>query len=162
MEAGCLLLRSQKPAACFCWDTVQSTPRPSKTISRMSVLISFNLPLGLRSVLPPSPQIPRKKRLYPTLSYPYLPHALSASLYVMIFFRRIVFTRSSNPQPGGPPLVGCPRLLIEYIRSYPPSCRPFRYPQPEDAPYRTDRATIDICLSAAVFTYCLIKNPIRE
>jgi len=111
MEAGCLLLRSQKPAACFCWDTVQSTPRPSKTISRMSVLISFNLPLGLRSVLPPSPQIPRKKRLYPTLSYPYLPHALSASLYVMIFFRRIVFTRSSNPQAGGPPLVGCPRLL---------------------------------------------------
>jgi hypothetical protein len=25
-----------------------------------------------------------------------------------------------NPQPGGPPTVGCPRLLIQYIRSYPP------------------------------------------
>jgi hypothetical protein len=25
-----------------------------------------------------------------------------------------------NPQGGGPPLVGCPRLLIQYIRSYPP------------------------------------------
>jgi hypothetical protein len=25
-----------------------------------------------------------------------------------------------NPQAGGPPLVGCPRLLIQYIRSYPP------------------------------------------
>jgi hypothetical protein len=25
-----------------------------------------------------------------------------------------------NPRAGGPPLVGCPRLLIEYIRSYPP------------------------------------------
>jgi hypothetical protein len=24
-----------------------------------------------------------------------------------------------NPQAGGPPLVGCPRLLIQYIRSYP-------------------------------------------
>jgi hypothetical protein len=25
-----------------------------------------------------------------------------------------------NPQAGEPPLVGCPRLLIQYIRSYPP------------------------------------------
>jgi hypothetical protein len=25
-----------------------------------------------------------------------------------------------NPQTGGPPPVGCPRLLIEYILSYPP------------------------------------------
>jgi hypothetical protein len=26
---------------------------------------------------------------------------------------------SPNPQASGPPLVGCPRLLIQYIRSYP-------------------------------------------
>jgi hypothetical protein len=26
---------------------------------------------------------------------------------------------SPNPQAGGPPLVGCPRLLTQYIRSYP-------------------------------------------
>jgi hypothetical protein len=26
----------------------------------------------------------------------------------------------TNPQAGGPPTVGCPRLLIQYIRSYPP------------------------------------------
>jgi hypothetical protein len=25
-----------------------------------------------------------------------------------------------TPQTGGPPLVGCPRLLIQYNRSYPP------------------------------------------
>jgi hypothetical protein len=25
-----------------------------------------------------------------------------------------------NPQAGGPPVVGCPRLRIQYIRSYPP------------------------------------------
>jgi hypothetical protein len=25
-----------------------------------------------------------------------------------------------NSQAGGPPLVDCPRLLIQYIRSYPP------------------------------------------
>jgi hypothetical protein len=29
-----------------------------------------------------------------------------------------------NPQAGGPHFVGCPRLLIQFIRSYPP----FLYP----------------------------------
>ena len=43
---------------------------------------------------------------------------------------------SPNPQAGGPLLVGCPRLLIQFIRSYPPYWRPFLYPQPEDAPCR--------------------------
>jgi len=36
-------------------------------------------------------------------------------------------------------LVGCPRLLIQYIRSCPPYWRPFLHPQPEDAPCRGDR-----------------------
>ena len=31
-----------------------------------------------------------------------------------------VVSTSPNPQAGGPPLVGCPRLLIQFIRSYPP------------------------------------------
>jgi hypothetical protein len=40
-----------------------------------------------------------------------------------------------NPQAGGPPLVVCPRLLIQYIRSYPPTGgRPY-LPQPEDDSY---------------------------
>jgi hypothetical protein len=30
-----------------------------------------------------------------------------------------------NPQAGRPPLVGCPQLLIQYIRSYPPYWRLF-------------------------------------
>jgi len=50
-----------------------------------------------------------------------------------------VVSTSPKPQAGGPPLVGCPRLLIQYIRSYPPYRRPFLYPQPEDAPCRGDR-----------------------
>jgi hypothetical protein len=29
-----------------------------------------------------------------------------------------------NPQAGGSPTVGCPRLLIQYIRSYPPNLEP--------------------------------------
>ena len=44
-----------------------------------------------------------------------------------------------HPQAGGPILVGCPRLLIQYIRSYPPYRRPFLHPQPENAPCRGDR-----------------------
>ena len=38
-----------------------------------------------------------------------------------------------------PPLVGCPQLLIQYIRSYLPYWRPFLHPQLEDAPCCGDR-----------------------
>jgi hypothetical protein len=31
-----------------------------------------------------------------------------------------MFYPTPNSHAGGPPLVGCPRLLIQYIRSYPP------------------------------------------
>ena len=40
---------------------------------------------------------------------------------------------SPNHQAGGPPLVCFPRLLIQYIRSYPPYWRPFFHGQPVDA-----------------------------
>jgi len=33
---------------------------------------------------------------------------------IKVFLRRVVST-SPNPQAGGPPCVGCPRLLIQYI-----------------------------------------------
>jgi hypothetical protein len=36
------------------------------------------------------------------------------------YFLRWVVSPTPNPQAGGPPLVGCPRLLVQYIRSYPP------------------------------------------
>src|SRR5215469_2104980 len=55
------------------------------------------------------------------------------------FSRGGVVSTSPNLQAGGPPLVGCPRLLIQYIRSYPLYRRPFLHPQPEDAPCRGDR-----------------------
>jgi hypothetical protein len=35
------------------------------------------------------------------------------------FYGGVVST-SPNPQAGGPPLVGCPKLIIQYVRSYPP------------------------------------------
>ena len=36
------------------------------------------------------------------------------------FLRWEVVSTSPNPQAGGPPIVGCPRLFIQYIRSYRP------------------------------------------
>jgi hypothetical protein len=57
-------------------------------------------------------------------------------LFLWIFHNKDSFSQwgvvspSPNPQAGGPPLVGCPRLLIQYIRSYPPCWRPFLHPQP--------------------------------
>jgi hypothetical protein len=44
--------------------------------------------------------------------------------------RREVVSTSPNHQVGVPTLVGCPRLLIQYIRSYPPYWTPFLHPQP--------------------------------
>jgi hypothetical protein len=38
----------------------------------------------------------------------------------LIFLRRGVVSPTPNPQVGIPPLVGCPQLLIHYIRNYPP------------------------------------------
>ena len=55
------------------------------------------------------------------------------------FLRWGFVSTSSNPQFGGPPLVSCPRLLIQYTRSYLPYWKPFLYPQPEDAPCHGDR-----------------------
>jgi hypothetical protein len=50
---------------------------------------------------------------------------------------RFYFKQLLAPRPTPklrPNLVGCPRLLIQYIRSYPPYRTPFLHPQPKDAP----------------------------
>jgi hypothetical protein len=52
--------------------------------------------------------------------------------------RRGAVRTSPNPQAEGPTLVDCPRLLIQYIRCYPPYWRPFFHLQPEAAPCRGD------------------------
>ena len=54
-------------------------------------------------------------------------------LITWYFWRWGVVSISPSPQAVRPPLVGSPRLLIEYIRSYPLFWRPFLHPQPEDA-----------------------------
>jgi hypothetical protein len=81
-----------------------------------------------------SQEIPR---VYGTQKFLTVP--TSATWVILnILFLRVVST-SPNPQAGGPPLVGCPRLFIQFFHSYPPYRRPFLHPQPEDAPCRGDR-----------------------
>jgi len=50
------------------------------------------------------------------------------------------FSPSPNPQVGVSPLVGCPRLLIQYIHSFSPFLEAagghLLYPQPEKEPCR--------------------------
>ena len=83
-------------------------------------------------------------------------------LNITVLQGRVVST-SPNPQAGGPPLVGCPRLLIQFIRSYPPYRRPFLYLQPEDAPCRCDRdplhgqSTIQLLNVKLSFVYKILR-----
>jgi hypothetical protein len=67
--------------------------------------------------------------------YPQMPTWVI--LYIL-FYGQGLLARRPTPQPGGPPLVGCPRLLIQFIQAT-PYRRPFLHPQPEDAPCRGDR-----------------------
>jgi len=56
----------------------------------------------------------------------------------MFLWSRVV-SNSPKPQAGGPPLVSCLQLLIQYICSCPPYWRPFLRMQPEDALCHGDR-----------------------
>ena len=53
----------------------------------------------------------------------------------VFFYREGLLAPRPTPQVVGPPLVGYPRLLIQYVRSYPPYRRTFVYLQPEDDLY---------------------------
>jgi len=60
---------------------------------------------------------------------------------VILFLRWGIVSKSPNTQAGGPHLVGCPRLLIQYIHSHPPYWRSFLHPQPGDVPWSGDGPT---------------------
>jgi len=95
----------------------------------------FHLPLYSAWCLPKKHSPPHP--LHPSRGVVYLRIVLSPeeASYMWVFF----FNRAVLQGARGPPLVGCPPLLIQFIRSYPPCCRPLLYPQPEDAPCRGDR-----------------------
>jgi hypothetical protein len=104
-------------------------------------------PLLILSQLHPVPTTPpQTSRRYILILSSHVPDYFvsrgSISTWVILnicFLRRGVVSTLPNLQAGGPPLVGCPRLLIQFIHSYPPYWRPFLHPQPEDAPCRGDR-----------------------
>ena len=72
------------------------------------------------------------------------------------FLRRGVINALPNLQAGRPPLVGCSRLLIQYICSYPRYWKPYFHHQPEDAPYRGDRDPLIMASHEVIglFIYC--------
>ena len=70
---------------------------------------------------------------------------------------------SPNPQAGGLPLVGCPRLLIQYIRSHPPYWRPFLHPQHEDAPCHGDRDPVIVDIfKINYYIYKIVLHRVRS
>jgi hypothetical protein len=71
-----------------------------------------------------------------------IPKLLAIFRNMINALRRRVVSTSPNPQAKGPPLVCCPRLLIQYIQSYPPHLESVPPTQPEDAPCRVDRDTL--------------------
>jgi hypothetical protein len=55
------------------------------------------------------------------------------------FYGENLLSPRPTPNLGGPPLAGCPQLLIQYIRSYPLYWKLFFHPQQEDAPCHGER-----------------------
>jgi hypothetical protein len=102
---------------------VHTTPSyPSKTILILSTNIRLGLPSGLFLSGVPT------NILYAILFSPVRAtyravHILRGFLFTfvqLLFWRRGIVSPTPNHQAGRPPLVDCPRLLIQYIRSYPP------------------------------------------
>jgi hypothetical protein len=69
--------------------------------------------------MPPSKLL----KIHFNIIFPYTPGfrgVMWSFVTWLVFLRWGVVSTSLNPQAGGPPLVGCPRLLFQYIRSHPP------------------------------------------
>jgi hypothetical protein len=118
---------------------ILSQPNPVHTPTSHFLKIKWTCPIE-------APNIPcTKSHVRLSLLRSYQKISPGPKLCLWIFRNKDSFSQwgavdpSPIPQAGGPPLVGCPRLLIQYIRSYPPDWRPFLHPQPEDATCRGDR-----------------------
>jgi hypothetical protein len=80
------------------------------------------------------------------------------------FLRSGVVSPSPNPQARGPPLVGCPRLLMLYVCSYPhllhPPCRGNREPHNTDSKERICKTHVFRwnTLLRFCFSWCFYKQ----
>ena len=72
-----------------------------------------------------------------------------------------VVSISPKHQAERPPLVGCPRLLMQYIRSYPPYWRLFLHWQPVDPPCRGDRDPLTTSLAIIILTETQRNNTVK-
>jgi hypothetical protein len=95
------------------------------------------------------PPVPILSQLVPlSLLRSYQSISPGPRLCLWIFHNKDMFSQwgvvspSPNPQAGGPPLVGCLRLFIQYIYYYPPYWRPLLHLQPEDMPWHGDRDSL--------------------
>ena len=122
---------SQAPATC-------PYPEPTLHVPNKISLFRFLLHDASPRNTPPSPEIRVGEYFTSGLFCLQSKHLAYEYFKTVYFSRGGVVSASPNPQAGGPPLVGCPRLLIQFFRSYPPYRKPLLHPQPEDAPCRGD------------------------
>jgi hypothetical protein len=89
------------------------------------------------------PPIPILSQSDPLRSYQSISPGLRLFLQMIRnrarFYGEELLAPRLTPKLEDDPPVGCPLLLIQYIRSYHPYWRPFLHPQPEDALCRGDR-----------------------
>ena len=91
-------------------------------------------------------QVPNLMSLFYCLGQSRSEACVSGSKYDTFLWRGVVSTLP-NPPSWRSTLVGCPQMLIQHIRSYPPYWRPFLHSQPEDAPCMGNRdPLIMVCL----------------
>jgi len=108
MEPEGSIPHSQVPATCLCPVPDRSLHAPTSHIVKIHLNITLQVPVPIRDTCVCCVTMP-------------------------VFTARSCQHLAQPPHAGGPPLLGCLRLLIQDIR------RPFLHPQPEDAPYRGDR-----------------------
>jgi hypothetical protein len=116
---------SQAPATYPYPEPTQSSPHIPK---RMSLFIFLKRDTSSRNT-PPPPGDSSVGVVYLRIVLSPEEASRPCECFTTGFFLQRVVSTSPNPQAGGPPLVGCPRLLIQFIRSYPPYRRPFLHPQ---------------------------------